>query len=270
MADEPTVALTARAESPSSKDRVVRRSGFQAPYSRDQYVSCAGHLISATALYACLVLMVAVPSDATPTIDYAAYETYLVIALGVHLAVTALLLYAWYSCESCDPGDTETDKATPWLGIVLSGPRWEKTKYCAVCRKTIPGMDHHCTWLNTCVGKKNYPQFFTIAICGVVQFLLQCLVTIALLADWIHWQAYYGLSATLSLALQIGLGACAVVSVPCLIMYFTLLVFHLYLAWLGYGTYDYYLKQRDAQRAKRRLQHSATVELTHKTTVAPV
>jgi hypothetical protein len=33
-----------------------------------------------------------------------------------------------------------------WLGFKLSGPRWEKTRYCAVCRKAVPGLDHHCTW----------------------------------------------------------------------------------------------------------------------------
>ncbi|OQR81509.1 hypothetical protein THRCLA_23355 [Thraustotheca clavata] len=70
-----------------------------------------------------------------------------------------------------------------------------------------------------------------------------------------------------TIAIQIGFGFCTFLSVPCLIMYFTLLLFHLYLAWLGYGTYDYYLKQRDMQRAKRRQQQSATVELTHRVAV---
>ncbi|OQR93447.1 hypothetical protein ACHHYP_02533 [Achlya hypogyna] len=264
MEEAPTVSLTApSAESP--KARIVRRTGFQAPYSRDQYVSCAGHIFSAVALYGSLAALASQADARTLANSLATQETAIIVALGVHVLVTGLLLYAWYSCEACDPGDQETTD-TPWLGFVLSGPRWEKSKYCAVCRKTIPGMDHHCTWLNTCVGKRNYAQFFTIALCGVVQFLVQCSITLLLLAAWNDWRVAYGLASPVALAVQIGLAVCAIVSVPCLIMYTTLLVFHVYLAWLGYGTYDYYLKQRDAQRAKRRSQQSATIELTHKPT----
>ncbi|OQR88726.1 hypothetical protein THRCLA_22807 [Thraustotheca clavata] len=151
----------------TDKSPIVRLTGFQLPYSRDQYISCAGHLLSSAALYACLTAMVA-QSQTNPVLaDYQSKERYIVIALLVHLVIMILLLYAWYSCESCDPGEM-SEEPKPWFGIVMKGPRWEKTKYCAVCRKTVPGMDHHCTWLNTCVGRKNYAQFFTIAICGTI------------------------------------------------------------------------------------------------------
>jgi len=37
-----------------------------------------------------------------------------------------------------------------------------RTKHCYDCRKCVPGFDHHCTYLQTCIGQHNYPVFFTL------------------------------------------------------------------------------------------------------------
>jgi len=34
------------------------------------------------------------------------------------------------------------------------------TKHCSYCNKCVSDFDHHCKWLNTCVGGKNYKLFF--------------------------------------------------------------------------------------------------------------
>jgi len=36
------------------------------------------------------------------------------------------------------------------------------TKHCGACNKCIDGFDHHCGWLNTCVGEKNYRAFLVL------------------------------------------------------------------------------------------------------------
>jgi palmitoyltransferase len=43
-----------------------------------------------------------------------------------------------------------------------------KAKHCSSCNKCVYSFDHHCIWLNTCVGGKNYRLFFSMLILVVI------------------------------------------------------------------------------------------------------
>ncbi|CAM9909797.1 unnamed protein product, partial [Discosporangium mesarthrocarpum] len=39
-------------------------------------------------------------------------------------------------------------------------------RYCSLCRKSVKGFDHHCSWLNTCISSRNYVHFYLLAVAG--------------------------------------------------------------------------------------------------------
>ncbi|DAZ99747.1 TPA: hypothetical protein N0F65_003534 [Lagenidium giganteum] len=225
----------------------VRTNGFERPFGRDQVISWLGHGISAVCFYVAAIWLMVL--DDTPRTH--SIRSLTSVALFIHIPALVLLLMAWISCERIDP---EESLPNGWFGIKLGGKRWMKARYCAVCRKTVPGLDHHCTWLQTCIGVSNYAQFFTIACAGTVQFICQALyASFSLL--WLHIPVdAAGQQLT---EVKILLLVCLFISVPCTITYFVLLGFHTLLFFLGYGTYDWMLRRRKRQRELAKAKSNA-------------
>lgn len=113
--------------------------------------------------------------------------------------------------------------------------------------------------LQTCVGKANYVQFFVIACTGAVQFLSQVLFS-AFCLLWLELP--FAAGSTLGLVVQGLLVACLVISVPCTIMYFILLSFHVWLSFLGYGTFEWMLRRRTQRSAARKARDAMAKKMS--------
>ncbi|KAF1776497.1 hypothetical protein JG687_00013870 [Phytophthora cactorum] len=249
----PAIAMdqSPRSSSNDVPSSVQRHNGFERPFSRDQVISWIGHSLSALCFFigAAGIYLCTGEGGVEEEHTSTTVTTMTLVTIALHVVNSMVLVTAWRSCETMDPAaPVEDSLPNGWCGVRLSGPRWEKTRYCALCRKPVPGLDHHCTWLQTCIGKNNYAQFFTVACTGTVQFVLQVAYA-ALSLLWLHSHPLDD-AGGFRYVVEGCLIVCLVISVPCMFMYFVLVGFHLWLMILGYGTYEWMLRRRKEQRAK--------------------
>ncbi|KAI6202750.1 hypothetical protein M3Y94_00476600 [Aphelenchoides besseyi] len=131
------------------------------------------------------------------------------------------------------------------------------TKHCRRCNKCIDGFDHHCKWLNNCVGQRNYKAFLVLvaslvvfSLCSFIFFLWSIGLFItktskeepvpdSFAKDWLIFDVWnwFVLCILVVLLDSIILGSTL-----------HLLSFHIMLWFNGQTTFSYVLKQRKRQK----------------------
>ena len=208
--------------------RPSRRHGLQRPLSSPQIVV----LILYPLITACFFALAAegmLPAEQAPAV------------LGVHAVAVALAVASWAACTLLDPRE-EGSCFCPCMALTQ---REYRPKYCPDCRKVVPGLDHHCVWLNTCIGTRTYGAFYTLAAAGTAQFAVQTVSGVLMLTKWSDTLPKWGSGGAMR---EPALAAHAASAALLFCAFSTLLAFHTYLVvrgamarGQGIGTYDWLL-----------------------------
>lgn len=136
-------------------------------------------------------------------------------------------------------------------GIVCSTCRLVKparSKHCSFCGYCVAKCDHHCPWVNNCLGRGNYHWFLALLLSlGIMQLygsylswlLLRPRVTIDTTAPLFSWNRLESIGNAFVIAVNygglsiagVGMLAASTASLP-----LGLLIYHLYLIWAGMTT----------------------------------
>ncbi|KAK5079235.1 palmitoyltransferase swf1 [Lithohypha guttulata] len=137
-------------------------------------------------------------------------------------------------------------------------PKPARSKHCPICKACIERQDHHCIWINNCVGLHNYHYFIALLVTvaallgygaltgfGILEKILQEMfvprrLTAGSLTNkrWstgLSWMEYFN-AYTVCLATNARIGAVTLLASMTCPLALGFLVYHAYLIWAGTTT----------------------------------
>ena len=209
-----------------------RTHGCQRPFSGQQVFTLLLGFILIGLGFATIIAVSSIESFAT--------------LLSVYAVLTGLLAFSYFYCAFAD-----VTAPAGGISCICMRATQRIERYCRTCQSVIPGFDHHCTFLNVCVGARTYFFFYTLALTGALLFTWQCVFSALIAADiWRDPKTKSDVGLTVLASLSSFFALSGVLS------FGTLCTFHTYLLTQGIGTYDWILRRAEISAATQEREHS--------------
>ena len=98
-------------------------------------------------------------------------------------SIISLLFISFIIVNSSDPGVVKCNIQLTWLEMVENKyyinnycpyckcQKTIKVKHCHICKRCVDGFDHHCNWIDNCVGDKNIGRFIFFIIIVIINLI---------------------------------------------------------------------------------------------------
>lgn len=104
-----------------------------------------------------------------------------------------LLLVLFMVCWLKDPGYIEKDKQIDFFELLEAFDpnslcpeceviRTPRSRHCTICDKCVLRFDHHCPWINNCVGAGNHAWFFIFIVAATAYSALCLFISLTTLS----------------------------------------------------------------------------------------